>query len=89
MLDSMHIKNFKSHRDTAIELGNLTLLAGMNSSGKSSLIHALLLLRQSFLKGRLDQGLDLNEPLCRIGTGQDVLYRLSDSNILSIGYVLA
>ena len=84
MLDSMHIKNFKSHRDTAIELGNLTLLAGVNSSGKSSLIHALLLLRQSFLKGCLDQGLDLNEPLCRIGTGQDILYRLADSNILTI-----
>jgi len=84
MLSKLHIKNFKSHRDTAIEFGNLTLLAGMNSSGKSSLIHALLLLRQSFLKGRLDQGLDLNEPLCRIGTGQDVLYRLADSNILTI-----
>lgn len=84
MLSGLHVKNFKSHRDTAIELGNLTLLAGVNSSGKSSLIHALLLLRQSFLKGRLDQGLDLNEPLCRIGTGQDALYRLADSNILSI-----
>ena len=84
MLSSLHVKNFKSHRDTTIELGNLTLLAGVNSSGKSSLIHALLLLRQSFLKGRLDQGLDLNEPLCRIGTGQDALYRLADSNILSI-----
>ena len=84
MLNSLHVKNFKSHRDTTIELGNLTLLAGVNSSGKSSLIHALLLLRQSFLKGRLDQGLDLNEPLCRIGTGQDALYRLADSNILSI-----
>ena len=84
MLNSLHVKNFKSHRDSTIELGNLTLLTGVNSSGKSSLIHALLLLRQSFLKGRLDRGLDLNEPLCRIGTGQDVLYRLSDSNILSI-----
>ena len=84
MLSKLHVKNFKSHRDTTIEFGNLTLLAGMNSSGKSSLIHALLLLRQSFLKGRLDQGLDLNEPLCRIGTGQDVLYRLADSNILTI-----
>lgn len=87
MLNSLHVKNFKSHRDTTIELGNLTLLAGVNSSGKSSLIHALLLLRQSFLKGRLDQGLDLNEPLCRIGTGQDALYRLADSNILSIAIV--
>jgi len=87
MLRELHVKNFKSHRDTTIKLGNLTLLAGVNSSGKSSLIHALLLLRQSFLKGRLDEGLDLNEPLCKVGTGQDVLYRLADSNLLSIEIV--
>lgn len=84
MLNRLHVTNFKSHRDTTIEFRNLTLLAGVNSSGKSSLIHALLLLRQSFLKGRLNEGLDLNEPLCKIGTGQDVLYRLAGSNILSI-----
>lgn len=84
MLRELHVKNFKSHRDTTIKLGNLTLLAGVNSSGKSSLIQALLLLRQSFLKGRLGEGLDLNAPLCKIGTGQDVLYRSADSNILSI-----
>lgn len=84
MLKELHIKNFKAHRDTRIEFGNLTLLAGINSSGKSSLIHALLLLRQSNLKNRLEAGLDLNEPLCRIGTGQDVLHRFAKTNALSI-----
>lgn len=87
MLTKLHVTNFKAHRDTTIELGNLTLLTGVNSAGKSSLIHALLLLRQSVLKGRLDEGLDLNESLCRLGTGQDVLCRLADSNILSIEIV--
>lgn len=84
MLTKLHVTNFKAHRDTTIDLGNLTLLTGGNSAGKSSVIHALLLLRQSLLKGRLDEGLELQESLCRIGTGQDALYRSADSNILSI-----
>lgn len=87
MLSKIRLRNFKSHKDTCIDLGNLTLLTGVNSSGKSSLIHALLLLRQTFLKGRLDGGLDLNAPLCKIGTGQEALYRLADSNLLSIDLV--
>ena len=35
----------------------------------------------------MDGGLDLNAPLCKIGTGQEALYRLADSNLLSIDLV--
>lgn len=37
----MHIKGFKSFVDEQIEFANLTLLAGLNNSGKSSIIQAL------------------------------------------------
>ena len=37
----MHIKGFKSFVDTKIKFANLTLLAGLNNSGKSSVIQAL------------------------------------------------
>ena len=84
MLERLTVRNFKSHKSTEIELGALTLLTGVNSSGKSSLIQALLLLRQSFMKDRLSSGLDLNEPLVKIGKGQDALHRMSDSNVLAI-----
>jgi len=84
MLTSLEIENFKSHLSTQVSLGNLTLLTGVNSSGKSSLIQALLLLRQSFLKERLMNGLDLNDPLCRIGTGQDALNRVAKQGVLCI-----
>ncbi len=48
MLTSMRLKNFKCWQDTGdVELAPLTLLFGANSSGKSSLIQALLLLKQS------------------------------------------
>jgi predicted ATPase len=84
MITKLKIANFKSHKDTQLNLGSLTLLTGLNSSGKSSAIQTLLLLRQSFKKGRLSKGLDLNEPLCDIGKGDDALYRYAkNSEIIS------
>ena len=78
MIRRLEIRNFKSHKDTRIDANNLTVLTGVNSAGKSSLVQALLLLRQSFFKGRLESGLELNGPLCRIGTGQDALCRFAN-----------
>lgn len=84
MITKLSIANFKSHKDTKLNLGNLTLLTGLNSTGKSTIIQTFLLLRQSFKKGRLNKGLDLNEPLCDIGKGVDALYRFAnDSEIIS------
>lgn len=78
MLNKIDIKNFKSHKASGIELGNLTVLAGQNGVGKSSVIQSLLLLRQTFTKGRLDKILDLNSPLCFIGKTRDALYQFPD-----------
>jgi hypothetical protein len=59
MLTHLKLENFKIWRSTGpIRLAPLTLLLGTNSSGKSSLIQSLLLMRQT-VKG-IDAGLDLN-----------------------------
>lgn len=84
MITTLKLTNFKSHKDTVLSLSNLTLLTGINGSGKSSVIQSLLLLRQSFLKTRLMFGIDLNNPLCQLGIGDDVLYKFSDSGIIKI-----
>jgi len=47
------IRNFKSLKEVDISLSNLTLITGLNSTGKSSFIQALLLLRQN--KSNIDQ----------------------------------
>ncbi len=53
LLTSLTLQNFKSvQKEQTIPLRPLTLLYGQNSAGKSSLIQALLLLRQSILAGR-------------------------------------
>lgn len=80
MITKLKISNFKSHLDTELNMGPLTVLTGMNSSGKSSVLQTLLLLRQSFKKGRLDGGLDLNKPLCEIGKAYDALSRLAKND---------
>lgn len=43
MINSLHIENFKSIDDFTFHLGKLTILAGPNSAGKSSVIQSLLL----------------------------------------------
>ena len=89
MITKLKISNFKSHRDTELSTGALTLLTGINSSGKSSVLQSLLLLRQSFQKGRLSTGLDLNAPLCDIGKGSDALYRFADKEeVISFSYTI-
>jgi predicted ATPase len=84
MITNIHLKNFKSHKSTHIELGALTFLCGQNGVGKSSLVQSLLLLRQTYLKHILEEGLDLNKPLCEIGTARDLLYQKADENQVEI-----
>jgi predicted ATPase len=80
MINNVEITNFKSHKETKIDLKNLTLLCGQNGVGKSSFIQSLLLLRQSHLKGKLQEHLSLNKPLCNIGKTKDALYLLNDGD---------
>lgn len=41
MLTSIRLQNFKTHRDTEIHLGRLTVLVGPNGAGKSSVLQAI------------------------------------------------
>ena len=75
MVDSLHIENFKCFENQHFELGNLTLLTGLNGTGKSSVIQSLLLLRQSHQHRFLqDGGLLLNGDLIQLGTAQDIFF---------------
>jgi len=75
MIDFVALTNFKCFEQQTLKLGNITLLAGLNSSGKSSFIQSLLLLRQSYYQGLLpSSGLALNGDLVAIGTAQDALF---------------
>ena len=82
MIKTLKISNFKSHLDSDVRFGKLTVFTGVNGSGKTAILQSLLLLRQLYVNNRLNAGLDLNKPLCSIGTGQDALCRFAmDGNI--------
>ncbi|MBI3067401.1 MAG: AAA family ATPase [Betaproteobacteria bacterium] len=77
MIKGFAVHNFRSFRDSGrISLDPLTCLVGRNSSGKSSILHALMLLRQSneyrALGARVPQ-LNLNGPLIEAGDYKDVI----------------
>src|SRR5438046_1090990 len=70
------VDGFKSLRDsTRIEIAPLTVLAGANSSGKSSAIQPLLLLKQT-LEASYDPGaLLLDGPNVRFTSDEQLLFR--------------
>lgn len=76
MLDQLYVENFKSWKKLNIEFGQVTGLFGTNSSGKSSLLQFLLLLKQT--KNATDRGLvlDFGGPgqLVNLGSYKDVIH---------------
>jgi len=60
MITKIYLKGFKSFEDPIIaDVNDLTVIAGSNSCGKSSLIQALLLLSQTLENPRPEVALDL------------------------------
>jgi predicted ATPase len=77
MLTRIQLENFKSWRELDIELAPITMLFGTNSSGKSSVLQALLLLVQNQEKSRwknLDFGGGVNDYV-NLGSFREVVYR--------------
>lgn len=75
MITSLTLRNFKAFKHQTLVFRPLTLLSGLNSTGKSSILQALLLLRQSSQKGSLiEKGLVLNGDLINIGTAKDAIF---------------
>lgn len=80
MIKQLKIINFKSHKETCLDLGNLTVLCGSNGVGKSSAIQTLLLLRESFLSNSNFEYLDLKSKPINIGSAKDAIYQFASKN---------
>ena len=48
MIRQLRLRNFKCFKDQQLDLKPLTLLSGLNGTGKSSVLQALLLLRHDY-----------------------------------------
>ena len=84
MIDRIALQNFKCFDQLALRIAPLTLLCGVNGSGKSSLIQSLLVLYQSSTTGDLRRGvLVLGGEFTDIGTGQDVLFEDATEDVIA------
>lgn len=79
MLKRLQFSNFKSWSDANVACGRITGVFGTNSSGKTSLIQFLLLMKQT--KNATDRALslELNGDLVQLGTIKDAIHRHDDT----------
>jgi len=87
MLERIRLENFKASRDVDNRLAPLTILAGLNSSGKSTLLQAIASLRQSYEPNGRTDGLSLSGELVQLGRYGDLLTEgsLGDTVAITIG----
>jgi len=78
-IDSIKIENFKSLKNIVLNFSNLTLITGINSVGKSSLIESLLLLRGDviFTNEYIFKDKDMNKEEVFISLNNEIIYKNS------------
>ncbi len=82
MLRSLSVTGFKSIGPTVrLDMAPLTLICGENSSGKSSLLQALLMLCQSANVGYSSESILVNGPLVSLGTVREIRHKSTAKSI--------
>ncbi len=89
MIREWRMSEFKSvGPNQRLELTPLTVLAGANSSGKSSVIQSMLLISQTLTSKVVRRHLVLNGELVKLGTFDDVLREGAERNTIGLGFTL-
>lgn len=90
MIDKWTIKNFKSvSKKTELKFEPLTIFAGANSSGKSTIIQSLLLTAQTIQNSVTSRSVILNGHISKFGNFNDVLsHNENDKKEIEIGFSL-
>ena len=87
MLRNIKLKNFKCFEQLDLDCRPLNLLCGLNGTGKSSVLQALLVLRQSFETGTLSDGALLpSGERVDLGTDDDLLFAAAKDRV--VGFAL-
>ena len=81
MIDTVRMCNFKCFEEQSIQLAGINVLAGLNGTGKSTVIQSLLLLRQTGLgKDGRPESLRWRGSLVDPGSFEDALHASSEQN---------
>lgn len=85
----LRAQNFNGFADTGtLDFGELNLFLGPNSAGKSSLLHVLVLLKQTFEDPNPENRLITDGGLLELGSFTDVLFRhdVNSSLCIDLGF---
>lgn len=86
MIQELTLKNFKSFKKLdSFKINDLTIIAGKNSCGKSSILQSLLLLKQTLIKRNGGQ-LELEGEYLTFSNLKEVSFSMPSVNRASIGY---
>lgn len=86
MITNVDLFQFKRFKDGRTVLSSLTLLTGINGMGKSSVIQSLLILRQSFDRGDLQNNstLVIEDEIINLISPDDMLYSGASSKTVTL-----
>lgn len=83
MLRRLVLENFKAWKEVDVSFRPITLIYGANSSGKSSLLQFLLLLKQTKDSNDPLVALDFSGALTDLGSFRDAVFQHDDTNMLT------
>lgn len=89
MIKTWKLKNFKSvSKEIDLEFKPLTIFAGANSSGKSTIIQSILLTAQTIQNPVYSKSVVLNGHISKFGTFSDIVSKTNPDSSISIGFSL-
>lgn len=87
MIKKWSLKNFKSVKGArSLEFAPLTIFAGANSSGKSTIIQSILLTAQTIQNSVTNKSITLNGHISKFGSFDDILSNGAEEPVISIGF---
>jgi ABC-type ATPase involved in cell division len=75
-LDGLHLENFKALKNISLNFTKFNVLTGLNSAGKTSVLQALVFLKQSLSRKEVTY----NDYLLRLGDFREIVYT-HDTNL--------
>lgn len=91
MIQSIHLKNYKSFVDVLIPIRPITVLLGANSTGKSAILNTLLILKQTANEcdNTYKSALKINGGSVSIGNAINLFHNKRSDNQLDINIVIS
>ena len=85
MIAALNLRDFKCFEALDLPCARLTVLTGYNAAGKSTALHALLLMAQAVRCSPISDRIALNGDLVSLGSAGDVIRHGAESHAIRLG----